>query len=145
MRTMRGLGRLTVLGAALLALAGSKGIAQEYKGKFDLPVAARWGKADLEAGEYQLAVTRELNVPIVRVTGTDGKTVLVLSLTADGHPPSENSSLTLANIDGKYFIRTLKAGDIGQVLTFSVPSSRERELARQRKPDMHVSVTEAGK
>lgn len=145
MRTMRGLGRLTILGAALLALAGSMGVAQEYKGKFDLPVAARWGKADLEAGEYQLAVTHELNVPLVRVTGTNGKTVLVMSLAEDGYPASENSSLTLANIDGKYFIRTLKAGDIGQVLTFSVPSSQERELARRGKPDVHVSVTEAGK
>lgn len=145
MRTMRGLGRLAVLGAALLVLLASKGTAQDFKGKFDLPVAARWGKADLEPGQYKLVVTRDSSVPLLRVTGMNGRTVLVMAASEDQYPPSEDSALTLANVDGRYFIRTLKAGDIGQVLTFPVPSSQEHELARRQKPNMNVSVTEAGK
>jgi hypothetical protein len=145
MRTLTSLGRLAVLGAALLVLTGSKGIAQEFKGKFTLPVEARWGSVDLRPGDYTLVITPELNVPLVRVTNKSGKTMFVIAMIRDDRPASEHSMLTLTIVGGKYFIRTLEAGDVGQVLTFRVSSHAAPELAQNRKPDMHLFVTGLGK
>ena len=145
MRTMRGLGQMSILAASLLVLSGSNSSAQEFKGSFLLPVEARWGKVDLKAGEYKILLTPASAVPQLQIQDKDGKRVLVVAMYREGGSDSDSNTLTLVNVDGKYFIRTLQAGDIGQVLTFRVPKAGMTELARSEQSEIHLRVTEPGK
>ncbi len=145
MRTMRVLGRLAVLGVSLLLLASPGNAAGEFKGKFDLPVEARWGNVDLEPGKYKLLIFSGSNAPMLTVENEDGKRVMILAIVTNDRPVSDKSALTLVQVDGKYFIRTLEAGDIGEVLTFRLSSRGMPELARNQKSNMHIPVTQLGK
>ncbi len=144
MKSMR-LVRWVVLGAVAIVLAASHGMAQDFKGSFKLPVEARWGSVDLRPGNYKLAIQTGGNFPLVRLESESGKTMLVVAMFREDRPVNNESMLTLKDVDGKYFIRTLDAAYIGQRLTFRVASHPAPELARSQESDMRVRISENGK
>ncbi len=144
MKTMTLVCRLAALGATL-ALAAIPGNAwQEFKGKFDLPVEARWGNVDLHPGRYRVSIYPTSGAPVIRLVSEDGGSALVLAMFREVRNVSHKSTLTLVQVDGNYCVRTLQAGDIGEVMTFRVSAHATPVLARNQKSEVRVPVARLG-
>jgi hypothetical protein len=145
METLKILGSLALLSTSLTFLASPGNALEDFQGKVVLPVGARWGNVYLKAGEYRISYAPISDVPLLRVRGKDGPTKFVVAMLREERAGLESGTLTLVKMDGKYFVRTLEAAYVGQVLTFRVPTHQTPELARREKPALQLCVTSPGK
>jgi hypothetical protein len=138
---------MKLFGLALLALALSAGLAsaQEYTGKFTLPVPTQWESAVLPAGEYSLAfegVTRPLIVrrqnKVVAVIGTS-------AIVSEGALGKGNALIGIRN--GKTLrIRALTLAQARVTFHYALPKE-QGPLMAQAGPKLieRIPITMSGK
>ncbi len=131
---------MTVAAALLLAGAAQ---AQDYLGKFTLPIEVQWGKAVLAAGDYTLEHNSMRRPELVTIRG-EKATVMTLpigqSFEADR---SQKSALVLARINGKTVVRTLVLTELGMEFYYPWPKGERLRIAEgpiliQRVPVVRV-------
>lgn len=126
--------------AALASLTGTPMNAAQ-QATFHLPVAAHWGRTLLQPGDYKMLLP---NIPVgepeIRVIGAE-KSVFELPMVTDVQQATDHSHLTLAYINGEYFVQDLSSGPEGKSYKFPVPKVKNPEqLAQNRKNDISVAV-----
>ena len=132
---MRSLKFLNLLALVALALCFSAGLgkAQDaYKGTFTLPFEAHWAGAVLPGGEYTISMP-STNAPFMLFVRGEGKSVVILANGWADRQLSDDSKLTVVNMDGTETIAHLEAGQLG--LTFRLPTSQVPHEAYGRGRD----------
>lgn len=96
--------------------------AETVRGTFQLPVAARWGKMELQPGEYEFVVDTTSPTRIVTVISkSTGWSGMILASAVDEGRMSSESKLKMAGSDGVTYVKTLYLKDAGVALEFPVP------------------------
>jgi hypothetical protein len=115
-----------------LALCSSTGLgrAQEvyYKGKFTLPFEAHWASAVLPAGEYTISMP-STNAPYMLFVRGEGKSVVILANGWADRQLSDDSKLTVVDMDGTETIAHLEAGQLGLTFDYPLPKSHMKRMA----------------
>lgn len=132
------------LAALALSFSAISARAQEFRGKFTLPVEATWGGAVLPAGDYDLSVqTTTSGLHLITVRG-EGKAALIPSFEGETKAPSNDSKLVLVNVGGIYAVRIFEAGDAGLTFDYPLPKAKARQTARASGSMQTVSVSGDG-
>lgn len=130
----RSLKLVAPLGLALLAgcFTANLANAQEvYRGRFTLPVEARWGQIVLPPGEYSFTLDHGTVSGIVSVREETGRAVgYVRSEGISDLQTFDRSELVLVRSGENYTIRALRLADLGITIEYSVPKA-ERQLIVQ--------------
>ena len=128
---MRSLKFLNLLALVALALCFSAGLgkAQEaYKGTFTLPFEAHWAGAVLPAGEYTLSLP-STNAPYMLFVRGEGKSVIILANGWADRQLSDDSKLTVVNVNGTETIANLEAGQVGLTFDYPLPKFHTKRMA----------------
>jgi hypothetical protein len=135
------------LGLAFLAfgLTATQASAQEvYKGSFELPAAAYWGKTLLQPGQYSIRLDSvSPSISLIRLEG-EGMHATLFGGAFVPERTKDRSSLTIVDANGAFYVSELNAGQIGKAFQFS-PSkaAKERSLSASTAAPMTVPVTSA--
>lgn len=128
--------------AALVAFAGTATMQGADIARFHLSTPAHWGEAVLPPGDYTLILPAlSLGRAAFRVEG-DHKKMYEFPLTTDrSQRYSRSSYLTLAEINGAYYVRGFSSGPEGKTFTFSLPKqARGQEFANRRENSLALTV-----
>jgi len=98
------------LAATALGVTASRAAAAEmYKATFNLPVEAYWGSTLMHPGEYSISMEWDYaGSSLVYLRGENVHAV-ILTGSVNLETASENSHLTLEEVNGAYVVRELKA------------------------------------
>ena len=127
--------------AALAALSGTAPMNAAQQATFHLTVPAHWGSTLLQPGDYKVFLPNLLTgEPEMRVMGAQ-KSVFEIPMATDVQEESEHSHLTLAYVNGEYFVKDFLSGPQGKSYKFAVPKAKTAEQwAQNRKSDISVAV-----
>ncbi len=138
---------LVLLVLALLAVCfnADRASAQDFVGKFTLPLEVHWGKAVLPAGNYRLEHNSMRRPDLVTVRGAK-QTVMALPVSQSFNADeSAKSSLLLARVKGKAVVRVLVLKELGMEFRYPWPKG-ERVLIAQTPVLMErIPITRTGK
>ena len=120
---------------ALLAAALSPGLvnaADSAQGKFTLPMAVQWGKAELPAGDYTFTLASAGLPAMVTVRSeTKGSTgAMVFAHAYNPASSSDGSSLTIGRSGDRGFISSMHLAELG-ITFYYAPPKQDRELLAQ--------------
>ncbi len=135
------------LALALLAVCFNTGraSAQDFIGKFTLPIAAQWGKAVLPAGQYTLEHNSMRRPDLVTIRGNE-KTVMALPVSQSFNADqSANSNLLLARMSGKAVVRVLVLKELGMEFRYPWPKGERVLIAQNPVLYERIPITRAGK
>ena len=117
---------------SLIALAMGLGLsamqASAQQATFHLPVAAHWGPAVLQPGDYKLSAPVGDVAHIITVFG-ESQTSMIMPVSAWSGQTSDRSYLELVNVSGTYFVKEYQSGASGRTFTFAVPKSVRESIA----------------
>jgi hypothetical protein len=112
-----------VLLAGALSIGASLANAQgTYRATFNLPVAAHWGLAVLQPGQYTVSLDQGYMPSIIHVQG-QGRVAAVLAGPVTGMSTAGPSRLKLVNVNGTYVVKQFDAGLVGKSFAFAVPKA----------------------
>ena len=141
---MKSIRYLLMTAVAVFLLAGAAQ-AQDYIGKFTLPIEVQWGKALLPAGDYTLVHNSMRRPDLVTIRG-EKETVMTLpvgqSFNADR---SQKSALVLAGMQGKTVVRTLVIAELGMEFHYPWPKGVRTQMAEGPVLIQRVPVIRVGK
>jgi len=125
MNPTKGLTLIKVLFLALLATVASAGLlsAEDYKGKFTLPVETKWGTATLPAGDYEFKLNTNVAPYTIKVSGVSGKDGAVFIFAAgvsDASAPGQ-STLIIVRRGRNGTVRAFHLAKEGLVFTYGAP------------------------
>lgn len=152
MNSLKKLNGMKYVALAALTIALGWGLANaqdvvEAEGKFNLPIAARWGPVALAPGEYSFTyATRFGGAPLIIVQrGTRALGMIQGYVAASGERFSDPSHLTATPTIEGYRITSLELKEQGIRLRFLVPKSEALEASQTIRPARNVSVLQASK
>ena len=123
----------------LVGILSAQAGAQQYKGKFSLPVEAYWGGTVLQPGEYTMWIENEQpGTALLRVSG-NGKTATAMIGSFEYRTVNSRGRIVLAEVDGIYALRQLDAGVLGKLFSFTLPRAIHEKVDRASMP---AAVTE---
>jgi hypothetical protein len=134
------------LAATALGVTASRAAAAEmYKATFNLPVEAYWGSTLMHPGEYSISMEWDYaGSSLVYLRGENVHAV-ILTGSVNLETASENSHLTLEEVNGAYVVRELKAGSLGKDFRFGVSKAVRRQTDRASNgAPMNVPVAAGG-
>jgi hypothetical protein len=110
-----------ILAAGSYVMTAPRAQAQQpYHATFTLPVAAHFGGAILEPGEYTVAALEGTSA--IRITGSSG-TVTILASSIDNEAGSDRGKITLKSVNGAFALTRLDAGTAGRRFDFVLPKN----------------------
>ncbi len=125
-----------VMLAAIAATASAQ--AQNYRGTFQLPFEARFGKAVLEPGSY--TITTLEGAKGIRITGERGN-VAILAAGYDLAPGSNRARMILVDSNGMYALQSFESGSMGKALHFLVGKTPRGAVERAAlRPNVEVGL-----
>jgi len=134
---------LALMALALGSTATQASAQPALRGTFELPASAYWGDTLLQAGQYEIWMSTEMqNVAQIHLSG-EGVTKTFL---AAPHPmrKSGRTYLEVADIGGTYVVRAFDAGFLGKSLAFGVTKNVNNSALRaSAKPAVAVPVSAA--
>ncbi len=137
--------RYLLMAVAALGLFAGAAQAQDYIGKFNLPIETQWGKAVLPAGNYTLEHNSMRRPDLVTVRG-EKETIMTLpasqSFQADR---SQKSALVLARMKGKTVVRTLVLAELGMEFYYPWPKGERIRIAEGPVLIQRVPITRVGR
>lgn len=146
---MKRFGRL-VMGSASagLYLAMLAASANAQQASFKLPMAAHWGGAVLQPGEYKVHFPNgSESMRVIEVSG-NGKTLrFIPQVTAYARDPIEVGQLSLIGENGDYKVSSITDPIGNRTFTFSMPKSAEKatsSVKRHNSPKINVPVQGIG-
>ena len=145
MKTNRNLLRNLVLVVASAFIFAGVASAQEYRGAFTLPFAAKWGGATLPAGDYTFDVDSHNGASIVRIERGTRNVGVVMAQSKDQSYRSDGSELIVTRGGGRARIRALHLADAGMDLRFSAPKAEALELASNPVLIQRIPLSRSGK
>jgi hypothetical protein len=110
---------------------------QNYRGKFTLPVEARFGNVVLEPGNYTVSTLE--GAKGIRVTG-ETRSFSILARGYDRTPEGENGKLILVDTDGMYVLESFESGSMGKSLHFVVGKHSRGAERASVKPTIEVGM-----
>lgn len=114
--------RMVLFAVCAVCLLSDLSKAETVRGTFKLPVAAHWGKMELQPGEYEFVVDTSSATRVVTVTSkSTGWSGMILASAVDEERISSGSEMTMATAEGGTYVKTLYLNDAGVALEFSVP------------------------
>lgn len=125
------IGRIVTF-AAITAIAGTELMQGAQLAAFHLPVAAHWGQATLEPGDYKIYLPEPSTGETQFLVRGAHKTIYALPLLTTGKNISASSYLDLREINGVYFVRELSFGPAGETFVFHVPKTGRRQQIAER-------------
>jgi hypothetical protein len=125
--------------AAVLGVLSPRANAQEYKGKFSLPVETYWGGTVLQPGEYTVwTEDARPGAAVLRVSG-NGKIATALIGPVEFRTISGRGRIVLVEVGGIYALREFEAGVVGKSFSFALPRAIHE---KSDKAGMPAAVTE---
>jgi hypothetical protein len=130
------------LSAVMLAasFAGTASAQSEYyRGRFTLPVEARFGNVLLQPGNYTVSTLEGARG--IRIIGDNGKASL-LAAGYDLKPGTEKSRMILVDSNGTYALESFESGVMGKSLRFYVSKKPHSAVERAAavKPTIEVGM-----
>ena len=123
--------RLFTVSTFVVALGLGASQANAQRVTFNLPVEAHWGTTVLHPGTYTFDAPATLTInPVFSLRGGDG-TRLVVPQVVNKEAAFGRSYLTLANVDGSYYVQEFVSGARATALEFAIPKAGHRELRAQ--------------
>jgi hypothetical protein len=130
--------QVTLLAATLLAtcsFARPVNAQSVFQGNFTLPYEVRWGKAVLPPGDYQLLLTNNQTVLVIR----DAKTyrhVAFEPINIRASSTSGNSALLIGARGKQRVVHSVRIAELGEVFIYDPALARARgvEEARTTSP-----------
>jgi hypothetical protein len=104
-----------MLAAAFAGTASAQ--SDYYRGSFNLPFEARFGKVVLQPGKYTISTLE--GAKGVRITG-DGGHVALLATGYDIKPSTERTRMILVDTNGMYALESFESGAMGKALHFNL-------------------------
>jgi hypothetical protein len=138
---------LAPLGLALLAgcFTANLASAQEaYRGRFTLPVEARWGHVVLPPGDYSFTLDHASNDGKIMVRRGTGNLGIILTQAIRDRQTSDQSALVLVRSGGNYTIRALRLAELGMTLEYSVPKAGKQLIVQAPQLLERIPVTMGG-
>jgi hypothetical protein len=128
-----------VMLAAVLGVVSPAANAQEYKGKFSLPVETYWGGTVLQPGDYTVWTENDRpGATVLRVSG-NGKIATALIGPVEFRTISGHNRIVLVEAGGMYALREFDAGVLGKSFSFALPKANHKRVDRASLP---AAVTE---
>ena len=128
--------RMVLFAVCAVCLLSDLSKAETVRGTFRLPVAAHWGKMELQPGEYEFVVDTTSATRVVTVTSKQtGRSSMILASAIDDDRMSSGSELKMAESDGVTYVKTLYLNDAGVALEFSAPKAMTK-LAKAGSPSV---------
>jgi hypothetical protein len=133
MKSIRSVTLLNFAMGSLLAICFNSGLAsaQTFAGKFTLPFEARWGSANLPAGDYSLRVDgRALSGKVLLFQGAK-QVAYIVNQSYDTTPRGQICLVVEKNSAGN-FVRDLNLPGIGMVLHYA-PQVDRKSVEREHE------------
>ena len=128
--------RVVLFSVCAVGLFSGLAGAETVRGTFKLPVAAHWGKMELQPGEYEFVVDTASATRVVTVTSkATGWSGMILASAVDESRIPSGSEMTLAKSEDATYVKTLYLNDAGVALDFSPPKTMTK-LAKAESPTM---------
>jgi hypothetical protein len=147
MKSTQSLSWIKIVALVFMAVCAGTSLAsaQEYNGKFSLPVEARWGAAVLPPGEYTLTLdnNRSLNGMVV-VRGATQQAV-VMPLFVEHRTMAGQSALITVHSGDDYKIQGLYIAELGMFLDYGVAGGKKQLIAQTPVLIRRLPVAAAGK
>jgi len=121
----------------------SRASAQDFHGKFTLPIETRWGAATLPPGEYSLTVDHE-KVGCLVLISSPKRNLFVLPATIEARQLGGESALFAVRSAGTLNIRSLYVEQLSLFLGFPAPKGGLRVMAQAPQLIQRVPIA-AGK
>jgi hypothetical protein len=129
----------TVMLAAAMGVLSPRASAQDYKGKFSLPVETYWGGTVLQPGEYTVwTEDARPGATVLRVSG-NGKIATALIGPVELRAFTGHTRIVLVEAGGIYALREFEAGVLGKSFSFALPKAIHERVERAGVP---AAVTE---
>jgi hypothetical protein len=132
------------LSAAILAAAfagtapQASAQSERFRGTFELPFEARFGKVVLQPGSYTVSTLE--GAQGIRITGDKGKASL-LAAGYDLKPGNGKAKMILVDSDGIYTLQSFESGSMGKALHFRVQKNPRGAVERAAaKPTIEVGM-----
>lgn len=157
MNSTRSLLRIKMMVLALFTLPVAAGVvgAQQvpslYRGKFTLPIEARWGEISLPPGDYTFTLNSNTPPAFVTVRGTrEGMPArMILAQSVSERRSSEPSTLVLVRAPGVGVVRALHLAELGLDLEYPLPKGKAPKggalVAEEPQLIQRVRVSAAGR
>jgi hypothetical protein len=123
---------------------GAAGDQHVYKGKFTLPVTARWGQAVLPAGDYTFTLDTTSLPAVASVQDRDRNVRLVLATSKDRSSSAHSHMVLLRNGAGNQII-TLDLAELGVVFHYVPPKAEGQLLAQVPEFIQRIPISASGK
>jgi hypothetical protein len=143
MNVRRNFVRLFVLALAATAISVGTSSAQDFQGKFTLPLQAQWGKVILQPGHYTMTLARfqgGQQVVTVRSEGTAGPEAMILTESENPSPSISKNSLLCIREGGALVVRSLEVAVEGETIYFHMPKGAP--LYAQRRGEKQVLLAQ---
>ncbi len=137
--------RYLLMAVAALGLFAGVAQAQDYLGKFTLPIEAQWGKALLPAGNYTLEHNSLRRSDLVTIRN-EKETVMAIAVSqAWNADRSQKSALVLARMKGKTVVRTLVLAELGMEFIYPWPKGERIRIAEGPVLIQRIPIIRVGK
>ncbi len=137
--------RYLLMAVAALGLFASVAQAQDYLGKFTLPVETQWGKAVLPVGNYTLEHNSLRRSDLVTIRN-EKETVMAIAVSqAWNADRSQKSALVLARMKGKTVVRTLVLAELGMEFIYPWPKGERIRIAEGPVLIQRIPIIRVGK
>jgi hypothetical protein len=117
--------RLIILVLSVTALSVGTTSAQDFGGKFTLPVETQWGSVVLQPGDYTMSLTRfqgGQRVVTIRPDASSGSAAMILVRSKNLSPSLTDTDLVCVQEGGALVVRSLEVGPLGETLYFPMPT-----------------------
>lgn len=145
MNVSRRIFRLFILVLAATALAVGTSSAQDFEGRFTLPVQTQWGNVVLQPGAYTMNFTRFLGgqrLLVVRSDQNRKSAALIVPRDETTSPSVAASQLICVREGGGFVVRSLEIAPLGETVKFKMPSGAVL-FSRNRNGIGHALLAEA--
>jgi hypothetical protein len=129
----------TLTAAMLAAAITASAQTASYRGSFQLPFEARFGKTVLEPGSYKISTLEGARG--IRITG-ENKTVTILAAGTELKPGSDRAKMILVDSGGMYALERFESGSMQTELQFLVVKNPRGAVERASvvKPTVEVGL-----
>jgi|ERR1051326_7267327 hypothetical protein len=119
------MGRYAFFALSMAVLAGLAlpASAQNYKGKFTLPVETHWGAAVLQPGEYTISTDSVGPTAVIVITGENSTASVFTGPVTFGAPTNGRGQIELTEVNGTHVVTRFYAAATGKDYSFSIPKS----------------------
>lgn len=130
----------------LLAVFASAGLlsAEDYSGKFTLPVETKWGTATLPPGDYTFKLNINVHPFTAKVSGKDVEAYIFSTGLSEKNPGGE-SALIIVRRGRNGTVRGLHLAKEGLVFTYAAPKGELPLLAQGPQLIQRIPVVVSGK